>query len=141
MLSLQLMEIPTYQACRCRSRSLSLSSVWGKGSALLLQKRKQTMKYHTIVNSFKDSGMWPVSTKEGLKRMRAYNNRQKRTSDELEDEGNNHQPELPTIKRQATELWDTSAAIRALGDRDPTKFSDYSISLFYKTMQDVDIHL
>jgi hypothetical protein len=85
--------------------------------------------------------MWPVSTKEGLKRMRAYNNRQKRTSDELEDEGNNHQPELPTIKRQATELWDTSAAIRALGDRDPTKFSDYSISLFYKTMQDVDIHL
>jgi hypothetical protein len=103
--------------------------------------RKQTMKYHTIINSFKDSGIWPVSTKEGLKRMRAYNNKRKRTSDELEDEDNNHQPELPLIKRQATELWDTSAAVRALGDRDPTKFSDYSIGLFHQTMKDVDTHL
>jgi hypothetical protein len=103
--------------------------------------RKQTMKYHTIVNSFKDSGMWPVSAKEGLKRMRAYNNRRKRTSDELEDEDNNHQPELPMLKRQATELWDTSTVVRMLGDRDPTKFSDYSVGLFHKTMQDVDTHL
>ena len=62
------------------------------------------MKYHTIINSFKDSGIWSVNTKEGLKRMRAYNNKRKRTSDKLEDKDNNHQPELPLIKRQATEL-------------------------------------
>jgi hypothetical protein len=57
--------------------------------------------------------MWPVSAKEGLKRMRAYNNRRKRTSDELEDKDNNHQPDLPLIKRHAIELWDTSAVIRS----------------------------
>jgi hypothetical protein len=99
------------------------------------------MKYHTIINSFKDSGIWSVNTKEGLKRMRAYNNKRKRTSDKLEDKDNNHQPELPLIKRQATELWDTSTAVRALSDRDPTKFSDYSVGLFHQTMKDVDIHL
>ena len=92
------------------------------------------MKYHIIVNSFKDSGMWLVSAKEGLKRMRAYNNKRKRTSDELEDEDNNHQPELSMLKRQATELWDTSTVVRMLGDRDPTKFSDYYVGLFHKTM-------
>jgi hypothetical protein len=43
-----------------------------------------------MVNFFKDSGMWPVNAKEGLKRMRAYNNKQKRTSNELEDKENNH---------------------------------------------------
>jgi hypothetical protein len=52
--------------------------------------RKQTFKYHIIVNSFKDLGMWPVSIKEGLKRMRAYNNKRKRTSNKLEDEDNSH---------------------------------------------------
>jgi hypothetical protein len=31
--------------------------------------RQQTMKYHTIVNSFRDSGMWPLSAKAGLKKM------------------------------------------------------------------------
>jgi hypothetical protein len=57
------------------------------------------MKYHIIINSFKDSGMWLVSAKEGIKRIRAYNNRRKRTSDELEDKDNNYQPELPMLKR------------------------------------------
>jgi predicted ABC-type ATPase len=31
--------------------------------------------------------------------------------------------------------------IRILSNRDPTKFSDYSISLFYSTIKDVDIYL
>jgi hypothetical protein len=75
--------------------------------------------------------MWPVSVKEGLKRMRVYNNKRKRTSNKLEDEDNSHQPELPMLKRQATELWDTLAVVQMLDDRDPTKFSDYSISLFH----------
>ena len=48
------------------------------------------MKYYIIINSFKDSGMWPVSAKEGIKRIRVYNNRRKRTSDELEDKDNNY---------------------------------------------------
>jgi hypothetical protein len=48
------------------------------------------MKYYIIVNSFKDSRMWPVSVKEGLKRIRVYHNKRKRTSDDLKDEDNNH---------------------------------------------------
>ena len=75
--------------------------------------------------------MWPVSVKKGLKRMRAYNNKRKRTLDDLEDKDNNHQLKLPLFKRQATELWDTSAIIRMLSDRDPTQFSDNTISLFH----------
>jgi hypothetical protein len=94
-----------------------------------------------MVNSFKDSGIWPVSAKEGLKRMRAYNNKRKRTSNELEDKDNSHQPNLPLIKRQATELWDTSAVIQSFQDRDPTQFSNYSIGLFHKTIKDVNTHL
>jgi hypothetical protein len=85
--------------------------------------------------------MWPVSAKEGLKRIRAYNNKRKRTSDKLENKDNSHQPDLPLIKRQATELWDTSAVVRSFQDRDPTQFSDYSIGLFHKTMKDVDTYL
>jgi hypothetical protein len=34
--------------------------------------RQQTMKYHTIIDSFKDSGMWPPSAKAGIKKMRSY---------------------------------------------------------------------
>jgi hypothetical protein len=48
--------------------------------------------------------MWLVSVKEGLKRIRAYNNKRKRTLNDLEDKDNNHQLKLPLFKRQAIEL-------------------------------------
>jgi hypothetical protein len=34
--------------------------------------------------------MWLISIKEGIKRIRAYNNRRKRTLDELKDKDNNY---------------------------------------------------
>jgi hypothetical protein len=34
--------------------------------------------------------MWLVSIKEGLKRIRAYNNKRKRTFNKLEDKDNNY---------------------------------------------------
>jgi hypothetical protein len=65
------------------------------------------MKYHIIINLFKDSGIWPMSIKKGLKRIRVYKNKRKRTLNDLKDEDNDHQLELPLYKRQATELSDT----------------------------------
>jgi hypothetical protein len=64
--------------------------------------RKQTMKYHTIVNSFCDLGMWPISAKEGLKKMRAYNNwNRKRTTEQIVDfhEDSALELKLPPLKR------------------------------------------
>lgn len=74
--------------------------------------------------------------------MRAYNNQnQKRTTKQIVDEDSASKLELPPLKHQATDIWDTSATVQALGDRDPTQFSKPSVVLFHKTIQDVDTHL
>jgi hypothetical protein len=43
----------------------------------LLAIREKTMKYHTIVNAFHDSEMWPISCAQGLKKMRSYRRKRK----------------------------------------------------------------
>ena len=48
--------------------------------------RQQTMQKHTILNAFENSGMWPVSCKAGLKKMRAYQKKRKRTIEDVEEE-------------------------------------------------------
>ena len=99
--------------------------------------RQQTMKYHTIIDSFKDSGMWPPSAKAGIKKMRSYQ-KKKRTIDEVEEDD----LELPALPpTRPTEIWNTAATIRALGDRDPTQFSDNSVQVFHYTMKSVDVQL
>jgi hypothetical protein len=78
--------------------------------------RQQTMKYHTIVNSLRDSGIWPPSAKAGLKKMRSYQ-KKKRTIDKVEQD----HLELPALPpTRPPEIWNTAATIQALGDRDPT---------------------
>ena len=52
---------------------------------------------------------------------------------------NTELPALPPTR--PPEVWNTAATVRALGDRDPTKFSDPSIQLFHATMKAVDIQL
>jgi hypothetical protein len=47
--------------------------------------RQQTIQKHTIINAFSSSGMWPLSTKAGIKKMRSYD-KKKRTNDEVEAE-------------------------------------------------------
>jgi hypothetical protein len=46
---------------------------------------QQTMQKHTIVNAFTSFGMWPLSAKAGIKKMRLYR-RKKRSIDEVEAE-------------------------------------------------------
>jgi hypothetical protein len=95
------------------------------------------MKYHIIINSFKDSGMWPLSAKAGIKKMRSYQ-KKKRTIDEVEEDD----LELPALPpTRPIDIWNTAATVRALGDRDPTQFSDNSIQVFYNTMKSVDVQL
>ena len=101
--------------------------------------RQQTMQKHTIMNAFKNSGMWPVSSKAGLKKMRAYKKKKKRTIDDVEEDGDLDLPPLPPSRPE--DLWNTSAKVRVLADRDPTLFSDPSVQLFRSTMKAVDIEL
>jgi len=78
--------------------------------------RKQTMQKHTILNSFKESGMWPVSLKAALKKMRSYQKR-KRSVTEVESEDF----ELPALPPSRPEdLWTTAATVQSLCTRDPT---------------------
>ena len=97
--------------------------------------RSQTMKRYTITNAFKTSGMWPPSTKAGLKKMQEY--RKRRQFDGVEEE-----LELPKLPSTCPDqIWDTTATLRALADRDPTQFSEPSVQLFHNTMNSVQTQL
>jgi hypothetical protein len=100
--------------------------------------REQTMKYHIIVNAFKQSGIWPPSAKAGLKKMRAYK-KKKRSINEVTEEGELELPALPPTG--PPEIWNTITTIQALGDRDPTQFSEGSVQTFHSTLKTVDIIL
>jgi hypothetical protein len=83
------------------------------------------MQKHTIINAFSSSGIWPPSAKAGIKKMRSYG-RKKRSIDEVEAEDVTLElPKLPPTR--PSEIWDTTATLRALADRDPIKFSNNSI--------------
>ncbi|RPB04342.1 hypothetical protein L873DRAFT_1666749 [Choiromyces venosus 120613-1] len=52
---------------------------------------KQTFRFHTIKNSFKNSGMFPVSYKNAIKKMRYYNNKMTIVSGREPHGGDNHE--------------------------------------------------
>ena len=94
------------------------------------------MQHYTIVNSFRDSGMWPLSCKAGLKKMRAYGKKK------AAEEGEQEELELPALPpTRPAEVWDTAAKVQALGDRDPTQFSEPSKELFFSTIKAVGVQL
>jgi hypothetical protein len=98
--------------------------------------REQTMKYHTIRNAFQESGIWPPSAKQGIKKMRVY--QKKNPIDTQEDD----ELELPKLPPQyALDIYTTAATVREFADRDPTQFSDPSIKRFRRTMKDVNVQL
>ena len=102
----------------------------------LTQIRSQTMQRHTITNAFKSSGMWPPSSKAGIKKMGEY--QKKRSTTEADD---NDGLELPKLPDPTRDIWTTATTVRALGGRDPTQFSEPSVQLFHDTMRSVDIQL
>lgn len=100
--------------------------------------RDKTMQPHTIINAFKNSGMWPISAKAGIKKMRAYGKRQVSEEEKQAEDA----LELPQhAPPPASELWQISSSIREFAERDPTQFSSPSAKRFKSTMTNTDIAL
>jgi hypothetical protein len=84
--------------------------------------REQALKRRTIQHAFRDSGIWPVSAKAGIKKMRAYHKSNTQAQDDQDSDSN--LPKLPPTR--AEEVWQTAVTVREFSNRDPTQFSDPS---------------
>jgi hypothetical protein len=87
--------------------------------------------------------MWPVSARARIKKMRAYG-KKKRSVDEIEAEAEAQEDDVELPKLPPTrpnEIWNTTSTVRALDDRDPTKYSDNTVQVFYHTMKSVGVQL
>lgn len=93
----------------------------------------QTFKQYTIVNAFKTSGMYPVCVKAGITKMREYKkNHKKRKAEDITDEaGGDDEQVLPVLPLPSKDvIWEATAKLVALGEKDPTQFSDNAIATF-----------
>ena len=86
------------------------------------------MQHRIIVNAFKDSGIWPESPSNGIKKMRSYQKRREAIDKEEKLDLLLLPPSRPL------DLWTTAITIQRFGNRDPTLFSDSLIELFKHTM-------
>jgi hypothetical protein len=92
--------------------------------------RQETFKRYTIINSFKDSGMWPPSYKQRIKKMRSYkkSNNKKRIIDDVNEDD---EPKFPRLLLSGLiKIWDTVTKVKEFNDRDPTKFLNNSREVF-----------
>ncbi|KAF5202127.1 Transposase protein, partial [Thalictrum thalictroides] len=108
----------------------------------LTKIRTQTFKQYTIVNAFRTSGIYPVCQKAGLTKMREYKkNYKKRKADEManttEDREELQLPQLPTRDI----MWEATARLAALGEKDPTQFSDNTLTTFKDIVKESTIQL
>ena len=94
-----------------------------------------------IINSFKDSGIWPLSYKQGIKKVRSYkkSNSQKRTIDDINEDDESKLSWL--LLSRLIEIWNTTVKVREFADCDPMKFSDNSCKVFKYIMKSVDLQL
>jgi hypothetical protein len=81
--------------------------------------REKTMKLYTIRNSFRDSGMWPVSCKTAVQKMRQYSNKKK-----LPDNTNINMDNLPSL--QPTTYYQCEIGLQEWEERVPTILSSPS---------------
>ena len=100
--------------------------------------RTQTMQKYIIKNAFESSGIWPVSYKAGIKKMRSYGKKKRLIEEVKEEESLDLPPLLPT---RPDKVWNTAATLRALADRDPTTFSENSKETWIAIVKKVDIQL
>jgi hypothetical protein len=104
--------------------------------------RQETFKHYTIINSFKDSGMWPLSYKQGIKKVWLYkkSNSNKRTIDDVNEQEDDLEFSRLLLSR-LIEIWNIVAKVREFTDRDPTKFLDNSREVFKDIMKTVNLQL
>jgi len=60
--------------------------------------RKQALKRRTIQHAFRDSGIWPVSAKAGIKKMRAYQRSNTQAQDNQDQDSDSNLPKLPPTR-------------------------------------------
>jgi hypothetical protein len=103
--------------------------------------REKTMKSYTIKSTFQESGMWLVSCKAGLKKMRQYSKPLRRKA--LTDNDNSDdEPELPPLPPPPTTYFEFEIAIEEWLDRGPPKeYSSPSKQRFTDSLKATKVHL
>lgn len=94
---------------------------------------QQTLKPHTIINSFKESGMWPVSAKAGIKKIRSY---VKGTKSYKKKKGTPDSPKLP-----GNPISQTEEAMAEWIERDPRTWSSPSRTRHVETLKAARVQL
>jgi hypothetical protein len=82
--------------------------------------------------------MWLLSAKARIKKMQSYG-KKKRSIDEVEGDDTLELPRLPPT--HPLEIWNTTATMRALDNRDPISYSNNTIQVFHNTIKKVDMQL
>jgi hypothetical protein len=119
------------EAIRAYDREYSITHFFRDLSKI----RKNTMKKYTIKSAFRESGMWPVSLKAGLKKIRQYS--KKKTSQQDDD---NDKPTLPPITPNT--YFECGAAIQEWIERGPPEeYSSPSKERFTKSLSATKSHL
>lgn len=95
--------------------------------------RDQTMKPHTIQNAFRNSGMWPISAKAGIDKMRQY---AKGTKNLNKGKNRPSSPALPVNPISQVEY-----ALNEFIERDPTTLSSLSRKRHMDTLKKARVQL
>jgi hypothetical protein len=95
--------------------------------------REATFKPDTIKNAFKEAGIWPISCKTAIKKMRQYSPPK---ASETPD-----QNELPALPSTPKTLWESEISITEWDDRIPDTLSSPSARRYKKTVKGVKINL
>jgi len=96
------------------------------------------MQKYIIKNAFESSGIWPISYKARIKKMRSYGKKKRSIEEVKVEESLDLPPLLPT---RPDEVWNIAVTLRALADRDPTTFSENSKETWIVIVKKVDIQL
>jgi hypothetical protein len=96
------------------------------------------MQKYIIKNAFKSSGIWPISYKAGIKKMRSYGKKKRLIKEVKEEESLDLPPLLPTCPNK---VWNIAVTLRALANRDPTTFSENSKETWIVIVKKVNIQL
>jgi hypothetical protein len=105
----------------------------------LTKIRAATFKPSTIINAYAEAGMWPVSCKQALKKMKQY----KAPQNPLERESTPEELELqlPTHRKTPKTIFDTQISMEEWEHRMPPSMSSPSAQRFKKTMKAVRVNL
>ena len=118
-------------AIRCLNIEYTISSFLHD----LPEIRNRTFQHDTIIDAFRDSGIWPVSFKAAQTKMRQYKRRQRRRQDE---EGEEDDYQLPSSKGS---YWETQGALIEWERRVPQEYLSPSKTRYRDTLRKTQILL